>query len=132
MRKLIPIIAMLLVTFVARADFSPGPPEEVVLMFLVGAAIVIFFLSALLFWGLNKMIYRFVSKRIKFPWVQSLINVFLIWLLVSDSALETYIEEYGWEHGPESRKYVWILLISVSILVSWGVGFLIAPRRKSK
>ena|GEM_PF-4374589 len=132
MKRILPVLFMLLITFSARADWNPGPPEEVILLVAILIGIGIFFVSALIYWLLNKLLYRFVTKRIGFPWVQSLLSVVLLAVLVTSDYTYSFLWDIQFEYGSEMKHTVYNSLIFSCFPIGWSLGFFLSPRKKEK
>lgn len=123
--KSIILVFLLLSSFAARAEWT-GPPESVIYVIGSGVAILIFFASSLLFWGLNYGMSQIVKKRIGFPWLQSMISLIFLIILVTADETWKYIGQLAYE----LQKPMYHALISSCLSLGWLIGFILSPGKR--
>lgn len=129
-RTIILILFLILTAFPARADWGPGPPEEVV--FLVGALGVIggFFGCWMIAWILHNVLELFTKKKRKHRWFSaSGMFIFLAVFLYLDDQNFLYFVEY--DYGYETRVKVYQTGLWLSPLLGFIPGYLLTPKKKS-
>ena len=122
--KILPLLALLFTSFLARADFT-GPPQSAVNFVIFLIIIGLFLLFSLIYWILNSLLSLVVSKKIDFPWVQSLITIALFAVLSSSKK-----GSFMWDF--DGSIDMGNLLLLLCIFAGWSVGFMIAPPKKNK
>jgi len=109
----------------ARADFTGPPMEAIVGMFALGI-VAGFFACFFLAWIFKSIVEQFIKRKRKHSWFMALfMSLFVgIILYLENSENMLYgIDDYN------TRVNVFNILIVVSLIPGWVLGYLITPKK---